>query len=151
MTGKELINDLTKGNVTKKLLTFAFPFMLSTLMQTAYSTADMVIVGRYVGSSGLSAVSTSSQFLWLTTSLCMGFTNGEIIISQLLGQAGGKICKDHRDSSQYRCHRCALCHRFWLGFYQTHPAPAQHTPGGFRGGGNLPFHCFHRNCVYLWL
>jgi putative MATE family efflux protein len=86
MTGKELINDLTKGNVTKKLLTFAFPFMLSTLMQTAYSTADMVIVGRYVGSSGLSAVSTSSQFLWLTTSLCMGFTNGgQIIISQLLG------------------------------------------------------------------
>ncbi|HHU30551.1 MAG: MATE family efflux transporter [Bacillota bacterium] len=86
MTKKELINDLTKGNVTKKLLTFAFPFMLSTLMQTAYSTADMVIVGRYVGSSGLSAVSTSSQFLWLTTSLCMGFTNGgQIIISQLLG------------------------------------------------------------------
>jgi putative MATE family efflux protein len=83
---KELINDLTTGSVTKKLLTFAFPFMLSTLLQTAYSMVDMWVVGQFVGSAGLSAVSTSSQFIWLTTALCMGFTNGgQIIISQLVG------------------------------------------------------------------
>ncbi|MCR3921531.1 MAG: MATE family efflux transporter, partial [Firmicutes bacterium] len=83
---KEIINDLTTGSVAKKLLTFAFPFMLATLLQTAYSMADMMIVGRYVGSTGLSAVSISSQFIWLTTALCMGFTNGgQIIISQLVG------------------------------------------------------------------
>ncbi len=83
---KEIINDLTTGSVTRKLLTFALPFMLSTLLQTAYSMVDMMIVGHFVGSAGLSAVSTSSQFIWLTTALCMGFTNGgQIIISQLVG------------------------------------------------------------------
>lgn len=83
---KEIINDLTTGSVAKKLLMFALPFMLSTLLQTTYSMVDMAIVGRFVGSAGLSAVSTSSQLIWLTTALCMGFTNGgQIIISHLVG------------------------------------------------------------------
>jgi putative MATE family efflux protein len=83
---REIINDLTTGSVARKLLTFALPFMLSTLLQTTYSMVDMMIVGHFVGSAGLSAVSTSSQFIWLTTALCMGFTNGgQIIISQLVG------------------------------------------------------------------
>ncbi|NLL39434.1 MAG: MATE family efflux transporter [Clostridiales bacterium] len=87
---KEIINDLTTGSVFKKLMAFAFPFMLSTLLQTMYSMVDMMIVGRFVGSQGLSAVSTSSQIIWLTTALCMGFTNGgQIIISHLIG-AGRK-------------------------------------------------------------
>lgn len=87
---KEIINDLTTGSVFKKLLTFAFPFMLSTLLQTMYSMVDMMVVGRFVGSQGLSAVSVSSQVIWLTTALCMGFTNGgQIIVSHLIG-AGRK-------------------------------------------------------------
>ena len=87
---KEIINDLTTGSVFKKLMAFAFPFMLSSLLQTMYSMVDMMIVGRFVGSQGLSAVSTSSQIIWLTTALCMGFTNGgQIIISHLIG-AGRK-------------------------------------------------------------
>lgn len=86
----EIINDLTTGSVSKKMLRFALPFMLSTLLQTAYGMVDMMVVGRYVGSSGLSAVSISSQLIWFTTALCMGFTNGgQIIISQLVG-AGKK-------------------------------------------------------------
>jgi putative MATE family efflux protein len=83
---KEIINDLTTGSVPKKLFRFAIPFILSTLLQTAYGIIDMMIVGQYVGKAGLSAVSISSQLTWVTTALCMGFTNGgQIIISQLIG------------------------------------------------------------------
>ncbi len=83
---KEIINDLTSGSVPKKLFRFAIPFILSTLLQTAYGIIDMMIVGRFVGKTGLSAVSISSQLTWVTTALCMGFTNGgQIIISQLIG------------------------------------------------------------------
>ncbi len=86
MARREIITDLTEGNVTRKLLRFALPFMLSTLLQTAYSMVDMIIVGQFVGKSGLSAVSISSQLTWLATALCIGFTNGgQIIISQLVG------------------------------------------------------------------
>ena len=87
---REIINDLTTGNVTKKLIRFALPFMLSTLLQTAYAMVDMIIVGRVVGAPGLSAVGMSSQISWLATALCIGFSNGgQIIISQLIG-AGKK-------------------------------------------------------------
>jgi putative MATE family efflux protein len=83
---KEIINDLTTGSVTKKLLTFAFPFMLSTLLQTTYHLIDMMVVGQFVGKEGLSAVSIASQLTWVTTALCMGFTyGGQIIISQFIG------------------------------------------------------------------
>ncbi len=83
---REIINDLTTGSVPKKLLTFALPFMLSTLLQTAYGLVDMMVVGQVVGSSGLSAVSMSTRVIWMTTAFCMGFTNaGQILIAQLIG------------------------------------------------------------------
>ena len=79
-------SNLTVGSVPKKLVRFALPFMFSTLLQTAYSMVDMIVVGQFVGSKGLSAVSIASQLMWLTTALCMGFTNaGQIIVSQLIG------------------------------------------------------------------
>ena len=55
MSQKTLIKDLTQGPVTRLLLKFAFPIMLSNLLQTAYNMADMVIIGQYGGSVGLSA------------------------------------------------------------------------------------------------
>lgn len=86
MANNGIINDLTTGSVTRRLLRFAFPFMISTLLQTVYAMVDMMVVGHYVGSDGLSAVSIASQICFFTTALCMGFSNaGQILISQLIG------------------------------------------------------------------
>ncbi len=56
MQKKNLENDLTQGSVAKQLIMFALPFMLSNLIQTFYNVADMLIVGNYVGSEGISGV-----------------------------------------------------------------------------------------------
>ncbi len=78
--------DLTKGPVFKTLLLFSIPFVFSTLLQSVYSMVDMMIVGQYVGSSALSAVSVSSQIVQLMTSICIGIaTAGQIYIAQMLG------------------------------------------------------------------
>lgn len=83
---KTLIKDLTSGPVTPLLLQFAFPIMLSNLLQTAYNMADMVIIGRYAGSVGLSAVSIGGDVLHFFMFLGMGFaTAGQIIVSQYVG------------------------------------------------------------------
>lgn len=83
---KTMVNDLTEGSVTKKLLFFALPFMLSNILQMIYNMVDMVVVGQFVGSAGLSAVSIGGQILMLLTTLSMGFSNsGQILISQLVG------------------------------------------------------------------
>lgn len=62
------------------------PFMLSNALQVLYSTIDMLIVGEYVGTAGLSAVSQSSQILNFGTMVCLGFSNaGQVLISQAMG------------------------------------------------------------------
>lgn len=83
---KRLTRDFTQGNVAKQLLLFTIPFMASNALQVLYSTIDMIIVGEYVGTPGLSAVSQSSQILNFATMVCLGFSNaGQVLISQALG------------------------------------------------------------------
>ena len=62
-----LSKDFTSGNIAKQLLLFTLPFMASNALQVLYSTIDMVIVGEYVGTAGLSAVSQSSQIINFAT------------------------------------------------------------------------------------
>lgn len=82
-----MVRDLTTGSVTKNLLLFAVPFMLSNLLQTLYNLVDMVVIGQFVGSSGLSAVSIGGEALHLVTFIGMGFTSaGQILISQYVGR-----------------------------------------------------------------
>ncbi len=83
---KTLSKDFTSGNVAKQMLLFALPFMASNALQVFYSTIDMMIVGKYVGNPGLSAVSQSSQILNFATMICFGFSNaGQVLVSQALG------------------------------------------------------------------
>ncbi|MBQ6450326.1 MAG: MATE family efflux transporter [Solobacterium sp.] len=86
MADKGLIRDLTKGKIAPVLLTLAYPVMLSNLLQTVYSMADMVIVGQFEGSAGLSAVSIGGDLIHLFTFIGMGFaTAGQIMVSQYIG------------------------------------------------------------------
>ncbi len=83
---KSLSKDFTRGNIAKQLLWFTLPFMASNALQVLYSTIDMIIVGEFVGTPGLSAVSQSSQILNFATMVCLGFSNaGQVLISQALG------------------------------------------------------------------
>ncbi len=86
MKTKSLSKDFTKGNVAKQLLWFALPFMASNALQVLYSTIDMIIVGKYVGTAGLSAVSQSSLIINFATMVCLGFSNGgQVLVAQALG------------------------------------------------------------------
>ena len=90
MSSKKLSKNFTKGNIPRQLFWFMLPFMASNALQVLYSTVDMVIVGHYVGTPGLSAVSQSSLILNFATMVCLGFSNaGQVLVSQALG-AGKK-------------------------------------------------------------
>ena len=86
MKEKTLSKNFTLGSIMKQLLFFALPFMASNALQVLYSTIDMVIVGKYVGTAGLSAVSQSSLILNFATMVCLGFSNGgQVLVAQALG------------------------------------------------------------------
>ena len=83
---KKLSRDFTSGSIAKQVLWFSIPFMLSNALQVLYSTIDMIIVGEFVGTAGLSAVSQSSQIVNFAVMVCLGFSNaGQVLVAQALG------------------------------------------------------------------
>jgi putative MATE family efflux protein len=79
-------HDMTKGNVSKTLLYFTVPLILSGLLQQLYYIADSIIVGNLIGEVALAAVGVSSPivniFIFTVTALVSGYT---ILISQFYG------------------------------------------------------------------
>ena len=81
-----IIRDLTSGSVPRTLISFSLPLFLSGLLQMVYNMVDMIIVGQFVGTAGLSAVSIGGEVLMLITFVAMGFSNaGQILISRYVG------------------------------------------------------------------
>ena len=85
-------SDLTEGVIWKKLIVFAAPVLLSSLLQSAYSITDLIIAGWFIGKDGISAINNSSQVMVILTQIIMGITTGGNI---LMGQYFGS--KDHEN------------------------------------------------------
>ena len=95
MASANISKDFTKGNLPKQLLLFTLPFMASNALQVLYSTIDMIIVGEFVGTPGLSAVSQSSQIVNFATMVCLGLSNaGQVLVSQAFGAGKKKEMND---------------------------------------------------------
>lgn len=70
-----MARDLTTGSVPRQLISFAAPLFFSGLLQTVYNMVDMVVVGRFVGAAGLSAVAVGGEVLTFLTFIAMGVSN----------------------------------------------------------------------------
>ena len=63
---------MTEGSISKKIIFFAIPLFIGNLFQQLYNTADSLIVGNFLGSNALAAVSSSGNLIFLM----LGFING---------------------------------------------------------------------------
>ena len=83
--------DLTKGNIFRLLVAYSVPLIATSLLQSVYSIADLLIAGRTVGSVGISAINNSSQVMNLITKIAIGLcTGGSILIGQYFGASNRK-------------------------------------------------------------
>lgn len=79
-------SDLTEGNVGKMMIIFAMPFLFAQILQALYSVADMLIVGLFMGDTGISAVNISSTMTMFITYLVSGFAlSGTVLVAQYIG------------------------------------------------------------------
>lgn len=80
-------NNFTEGNILKKLSLFMLPVLGALILQAAYGAVDLLVVGRFGSTAGLSAVSTGSQLMnlvtFMVTQLAMGAT---VLIARYLGE-----------------------------------------------------------------
>ena len=79
--------DFTQGSILKKLVFFMMPVLGALILQAAYGAVDLLVVGRFGSTSGLSAVSTGSQVLNLVTFVVIQFAMGiTVLIARYLGE-----------------------------------------------------------------
>lgn len=80
-------SDFTQGSILKKLALFMLPILGALVLQAAYGAVDLLVVGRFGSTSGLSAVSTGSQVLNLVTFVVTQFAMGiTVLIARYLGE-----------------------------------------------------------------
>ena len=60
MNAKER-SDFTQGSILKKMIPFMMPILGALILQAAYGAVDLLVVGRFGTTAGLSAVSTGSH------------------------------------------------------------------------------------------
>ena len=86
MTKTHQAVDTTQGVIWKQLLAFFFPLLLGTFFQQLYNTVDTVVVGRFVGTTALAAVGSTSVIANLTVGIFTGLSSGAVVaIAQRYG------------------------------------------------------------------
>lgn len=79
--------DFTQGSILAKLFWFMIPILGALILQAAYGAVDLLVVGRFGSTSGLSAVSTGSQVLNLVTFVITQLATGiTVLIARYLGE-----------------------------------------------------------------
>lgn len=82
--------DMTKGVLFPKILGFAFPLMVTGLLQIVYNAADVVVVGRFAGSVYLAAVGATSTLVNLFLNLFLGLSMGSgVVVAKHIGAGDG--------------------------------------------------------------
>ncbi len=83
--------DILSGNLIKNIMLYAFPVMMSQILQGLYNAADVIVVGRFGGQEALSGVGTAGSLTALLYTFLMGLSSGaSVVMGKALGAKDGK-------------------------------------------------------------
>ena len=83
--------DMCNGPILKKMLLFAFPLMLSSMLQLLFNAADIIVVGSYCGDNSLAAVGSNSALINLLTNVFIGLSIGaNVLMAKFYGAGHSK-------------------------------------------------------------
>ena len=93
--GKRYSLDMTNGPFLKKILIFSVPLMLTGLLQIAYNTADVIVVGRFVGKEALAAVGSTGSLVNLFLNVFLGLSMGSgVMVARHIGARDEKRVRE---------------------------------------------------------
>lgn len=84
-------NDFTQGNIVTKLLKFMIPILGALILQAMYGAVDILVVGQFGTTAGISGVSTGSSIVNLVTFTITGLSMG---VTVLMGRYFGEKKED---------------------------------------------------------
>ena len=78
--------DMTHGPLAKKILMFALPLAVSSMLQQLFNAADIAVVGQFTNPQAMAAVGSNSSVIGLLVSLFTGLSVGaNVVVANLLG------------------------------------------------------------------
>ena len=102
--------DMTSGPFIKKILLFSVPLILTGLLQLAYNSADIIVVGRFVGKEALAAVGSTGSLVNLFLNLFLGLSMGTgVMVARHIGEGD--------DGSVRNCVHTAMLTALISGFF----------------------------------
>lgn len=70
------VGYMTEGRLSRRILRFSAPLMLSNVLQVLFNMSDIAVVGQFAGSRALGAVGSTSTLVFLFTGFLIGIGNG---------------------------------------------------------------------------
>lgn len=87
--------DMVNGPLFGKILLFSLPLMLSGILQLLFNAADMIVVGRWVGSNALAAVGSTGPLINLLVNVFIGLSAGtNVLVARYYGARQEKELSD---------------------------------------------------------
>lgn len=87
--------DMTSGSILPKLLLFALPLMLSSILQLLFNAADVIVVGRFEGENALAAVGSTGALINLIVNVFLGLSVGtNVVVARYIG------ARDYKGASE---------------------------------------------------
>ena len=80
--------DMCNGSIMDKLISFSLPLMLSGILQLMFNAVDIIVVGRFSGSSALAAVGSTTALINVFTNLFIGVSLGANVLAARFYAAG---------------------------------------------------------------
>lgn len=83
--------DMCNGPITGKMLRFALPLMLSSMLQLLFNAADIITVGKFGSEHSLAAVGSNTALINLLTNLFIGLSIGaNVLVARFYGAKNGE-------------------------------------------------------------
>ena len=80
--------DMCSGSIMDKLISFALPLMISSILQLMFNAVDIIVVGRFSGSQALAAVGSTTALINVFTNLFIGISLGTNVLAARFFAAG---------------------------------------------------------------
>jgi len=92
--------DMIRGPLVRNVLIYAFPLMLSGILQLLFNAADVIVVGRFAGPQALAAVGSTGSLTGLLTNLFIGLSIGtNVLVARYYGAQNYESIKETIDTS----------------------------------------------------
>ena len=72
---------MCNGSIMDKLISFALPLMVSSILQLMFNAVDIIVIGRFSGSQSLAAVGSTTALIAVFTNLFIGISLGANVLA----------------------------------------------------------------------